>query len=59
MFLNVSFRKGTELKMATTGTLTGLKFLLNQVAFNKLVNKASSLITGLYFSNSIFYFAGE
>ena len=50
-----------------TGTLTSLQFLLNQVAY-KLVYKGSSLnqfysspmmVTGFYFSNSIFHFAGK
>lgn len=55
-----------ELKMATTGTLTSLQFLLNQVA-HKLVYKGSThhfysspmMVTGFYFSNSIFHFARE
>ena len=32
LFFNISFRKGMELKMATTGTWTSLQFLLSQVA---------------------------
>lgn len=54
--------------MATIGTLTGLQSLLNQVAYNKLINNrlfTYSLLliskdgAGLFFSNSSFHFTGE
>lgn len=47
-----------ELKMATTGISIGLQLLLNQVAYNKLINNKPFSKDGYksLFSNSIFNF---